>query len=228
MPEKTRNKPNRKSRTNIKSAPAASGDNGPHLGQVLSDECREVVANSVRHILNAVGEDPSRNGLCDTPDRVARMYDELLQGYNVDPEQLLNNALFDVEYDQMVVVKDIEFYSMCEHHMIPFFGYAHVGYLPDAQVIGLSKIPRLVDMFARRLQVQERMTHQIATFLEDMVKPRGVGVVVEATHLCAVMRGVKKHHTRMITSAMLGDFLNNVSTREEFMAHIRHTGSPGL
>ena len=228
MTEKTRKNPKRKSPASKKSPPTATGNNGLRPGQVLSDDCREVVANSVRHILNAVGEDPSRNGLANTPDRVARMYDELLQGYNVDPEQLLNNALFDVEYDQMVVVKDIEFYSMCEHHMIPFFGYAHVGYLPGAQVIGLSKIPRLVDMFARRLQVQERMTHQVATFLEDLVKPLGVGVVVEATHLCAVMRGVKKHHTRMITSAMLGDFRSNVSTREEFMAHIRHGGSPGL
>ncbi len=223
MPEKTR-----KNNTSKKSARAAAGSNGAHRDQILSDECREVVANSVRHILNAVGEDPSRNGLAGTPDRVARMYDELLEGYNVDPEAMLNNALFDVEYDQMVVVKDIEFYSMCEHHMIPFFGYAHVGYLPAAQVIGLSKIPRLVEMFARRLQVQERMTHQVATFLEDLVAPRGVGVVVEATHLCAVMRGVKKHHTRMITSAMLGDFRSNVSTREEFMAHIRHGGNPGI
>lgn len=223
MPEKTRKKS-----TNKKSARPAIGGNGAHRGQILSDECREVVANSVRHILNAVGEDPSRNGLAGTPDRVARMYDELLEGYSVDPEVMLNNALFDVEYDQMVVVKDIEFYSMCEHHMIPFFGYAHVGYLPDAQVIGLSKIPRLVEMFARRLQVQERMTHQVATFLEDLVRPLGVGVVVEATHLCAAMRGVKKHHTRMITSAMLGDFRNNISTREEFMAHIRHGGNPGL
>ena len=223
MPEKTRKKSTKK-----KSARPAIGSNGARRSQILSDECREVVADSVRHILNAVGEDPSRNGLAGTPDRVARMYDELLEGYSVDPETMLNNALFDVEYDQMVVVKDIEFYSMCEHHMIPFFGYAHVGYLPDKQVIGLSKIPRLVEMFARRLQVQERMTHQVATFLEDLVGPLGVGVVVEATHLCAVMRGVKKHHTRMITSAMLGDFRSNVSTREEFMAHIRHGGNPGL
>lgn len=211
-----------------KSTKTATSSNGAQRPQVLSDECREVVADSVRHILKAVGEDPNRNGLADTPDRVARMYDELLEGYSVDPEVMLNNALFDVEYDQMVVVKDIEFYSMCEHHMIPFFGYAHVGYLPGKQVIGLSKIPRLVEMFARRLQVQERMTHQVATFLEELVKPRGVGVVLEATHLCAVMRGVKKHHTRMITSAVLGEFKNNVSTREEFMAHIRHSGNSGL
>jgi len=180
------------------------------------------VANAVRHILAAVGEDVERDGLQRTPERVARMYDELLEGYLTDPEELLNNALFDVEYDQMVVVKDIEFYSMCEHHMIPFFGYAHVGYLPTDKVIGLSKIPRLVEMFARRLQVQERMTHQVAEFLGNLINPRGVGVVIEATHLCAVMRGVKKHHTKMVTSAMVGEFRENVTTRDEFMAHIRH------
>ncbi len=218
MPEKTDKKP----ATNI------SSRNGTRPDQILSDECREVVADSVRHILNAVGEDPSRGGLADTPNRVARMYDELLEGYSIDPKEMLNNALFDVEYDQMVVVKDIEFYSMCEHHMIPFFGAAHVGYLPGTQVIGLSKIPRLVEMFARRLQVQERMTHQVATLLEELVEPRGVGVVIEATHLCAVMRGVKKHHTRMVTSAMLGEFRSNVSTREEFMAHIRNNSTANL
>jgi GTP cyclohydrolase I len=188
----------------------------------LSDECKEVIADSVRAILAAVGEDATRDGLQSTPDRVARMYDELLEGYQTDPEELLNNALFEVEYDQMVVVKDIEFYSMCEHHMIPFFGYAHVGYLPTDKVIGLSKIPRLVEMFARRLQVQERMTHQIAELMGTMINPRGVGVVIEATHLCAVMRGVKKHHTKMVTSAMIGEFRENVTTRDEFMAHIRH------
>lgn len=188
---------------------------------ILSDACKAVVAEAVRHILRAVGEDPSREGLAQTPDRVARMYDELLEGYITDPDALLNGALFDVEYDQMVVVKDIDFYSMCEHHLIPFFGYAHVGYLPNEKVIGLSKIPRMVEMFARRLQVQERMTHQIAEFLGEMVNPRGVAVVIEATHLCAAMRGVKKHHSRMVTSAMIGEFRDNVSTRDEFMAHVR-------
>ena len=191
---------------------------------VLSDDCKVVVADAVRHILAAIGEDANRDGLQRTPDRVARMYDELLEGYLTDPEELLNGALFDVEYDQMVVVKDIDFYSMCEHHMIPFFGYAHVGYLPTDKVIGLSKIPRLVEMFARRLQVQERMTHQIAEFLGTLINPRGVGVVIEATHLCAVMRGVKKHHTKMVTSTMIGEFRENVTTRDEFMAHIRHQG----
>ena len=183
-----------------------------------------MVADAVRHILSAIGEDANRDGLQKTPDRVARMYDELLEGYVTDPAELLNGALFDVEYDQMVIVKDIEFYSMCEHHMIPFFGYVHVGYLPSDKVVGLSKIPRLVDMFAKRLQVQERMTHQVAEFLGTMINLRGVGVVIEATHLCAVMRGVKKHHTKMVTSAMIGEFRENVTTRDEFMAHIRHQG----
>jgi GTP cyclohydrolase I len=187
-----------------------------------------VIADSVRQILAAVGEDANRDGLRSTPDRVARMYDELLEGYQTDPGELLNGALFDVEYDQMVVVKDIEFYSMCEHHMIPFFGYAHVGYLPSDKVVGLSKIPRLVEMFARRLQVQERMTHLIAEFLGDLINPRGVAVVIEATHLCAVMRGVKKHHTKMVTSAMVGEFRENVTTRDEFMAHIRHQSGNSL
>jgi GTP cyclohydrolase I len=197
----------------------SSGDwNGP---TILSDACKAVVAEAVKHILRAVGEDPAREGLAQTPDRVARMYDELLEGYITDPDTLLNGALFDVEYDQMVVVKDIDFYSMCEHHLIPFFGNAHVGYLPNDKVIGLSKIPRMVEMFARRLQVQERMTHQIASFLGEMVNPRGVAVVIEATHLCAAMRGVKKHHSRMVTSAMIGEFRNNISTRDEFMAHTR-------
>ena len=191
---------------------------------VLNNECKMVVADAVRHILSAIGEDANRDGLQKTPDRVARMYDELLEGYVTDPAELLNDALFDVEYDQMVIVKDIEFYSMCEHHMIPFFGYVHVGYLPSDKVVGLSKIPRLVDMFAKRLQVQERMTHQVAEFLGTMINPRGVGVVIEATHLCAVMRGVKKHHTKMVTSAMIGEFRKNVTTRDEFMAHIRHQG----
>ncbi|MDP6822545.1 MAG: GTP cyclohydrolase I FolE [Dehalococcoidia bacterium] len=196
-------------------------------GPVLSAECKGVVAGAISTILDAVGENPSRDGIAETPSRVARMYDELLVGYTTDPVELLNDALFDVEYDEMVVVKDIDFYSMCEHHMLPFYGQASVGYLPEDKVIGLSKIPRLVDMFARRLQVQERMTQQIANFLEELIAPRGVAVVVEATHLCAAMRGVKKQRTRMVTSAMLGAFRTNPSTRGEFMMHIR-TGSDPL
>ena len=192
-------------------------------GPVLSAECKAVVADAISTILQAVGEDISRDGIASTPSRVARMYDELLSGYTTDPVELLNNALFEVEYDEMVVVKDIDFYSMCEHHMLPFYGRASVGYLPEEKVIGLSKIPRLVDMFA-----QERMTQQIANFLQDLIKPRGVAVVVEATHLCAAMRGVKKHHTRMVTSAMLGDFRSNPSTRDEFMMHLRHGSDPLL
>jgi GTP cyclohydrolase I len=197
-------------------------------GPVLSAECKRVVAGAISTILDAVGEDPSRSGIAETPSRVARMYDELLSGYKTDPVELLNNALFDVEYDEMVIVKDIDFYSMCEHHMLPFYGHASVGYLPEDKVIGLSKIPRLVDMFARRLQVQERMTQQIASFLEDLIKPRGVAVVVEASHLCAAMRGVKKQRTRMVTSAMLGAFRDNPSTRGEFMMHIRAASDPQM
>jgi GTP cyclohydrolase I len=197
-------------------------------GPALSAECKNVVAGAISTILDAVGEDPTRSGIAETPSRVARMYDELLSGYKTDPVELLNNALFDVEYDEMVVVKDIDFYSMCEHHMLPFYGHASVGYLPEDKVIGLSKIPRLVDMFARRLQVQERMTQQIATFLEDLIKPRGVAVVVEASHLCAAMRGVKKQRTRMVTSAMLGAFRDNPSTRGEFMMHIRAGTDPQM
>lgn len=200
----------------------------PKDGPVLSKACKQVVADAVGHILNAVGEDVSRDGLARTPERVARMYDELLAGYKTDPHELLNGALYDVDYDQMVVVKGIEFYSLCEHHLIPFFGYANVGYLPSKKVVGLSKIPRIVDMFARRIQVQERMTQQIADFLEDLIAPRGVGVVVEATHLCAAMRGVKKQRARMVTSAMVGRFRENLSTREEFMSHLRGGGATAL
>ena len=197
-------------------------------GPVLNAEFKNLVAGAISTILQAVGEDPTRSGIADTPSRVARMYDELLSGYKTDPVELLNNALFDVEYDEMVVVKDIDFYSMCEHHMLPFYGHASVGYLPEDKVIGLSKIPRIVDMFARRLQVQERMTQQIAIFLEDLIKPRGVAVVVEASHLCAAMRGGKKQRTRMLTSAMLGAFRDNPSTRAEFMMHIRAGSYPQM
>ena len=197
-------------------------------GLVLSAECKEVVAEAISTILDAIGQDPARDDIASTPLRVARMYDELLSGYMTDQVELLNDALFDVEYDEMVVVKDIDFYSMCEHHMLPFYGHASVGYLPNDKVIGLSKIPRLVDMFARRLQVQERMTQQIATFLEELIKPRGVAVVVEASHLCAAMRGVKKQRTRMVTSAMLGAFRDNPSTRGEFMMHIGASSDPLL
>ena len=174
----------------------------------------------VLELLRAVGEDPDREGLKNTPDRVARMYTELLSGYTTDPEQVVNGALFEVKYDEMVIVRDIEFYSLCEHHMLPFIGRAHVAYIPNGRVIGLSKIPRIVDMYARRLQVQERMTRQIADFLRDLLKPQGVAVVVEAMHLCSMMRGVKKHDARMTTSAMHGAFRANLATRQEFLDNI--------
>ncbi|MFQ5796174.1 MAG: GTP cyclohydrolase I FolE [Candidatus Bipolaricaulia bacterium] len=189
-------------------------------GPVLSAGCKREVANAVLHILNSVGEDPSRDGLNRTPERVARMYDELLRGYTIDPERLLNNALFDVEYDQMVIARDIEFFSMCEHHLLPIIGRAHVAYLPGKKVVGLSKLPRIVDMFARRLQVQERMTEQIAEFIDELIHPQGVAVVVEGAHMCTIMRGVKKPHGRMVTSAVLGVFRENERTRDEFMAHL--------
>lgn len=193
------------------------------LGQVNDPE----VEDAVRRILAAVGEDPEREGLKSTPRRVARMYHELLGGYTTDPQQVINGALFDVQYDEMVLVRDIEFYSMCEHHMLPFIGRAHVAYIPDGKVLGLSKIPRVVDMYARRLQVQERMTRQIADFLRDLLKPQGVAVVVEAVHLCSTMRGVKKHDARMTTSAMHGAFRANLATRQEFLANISR-GEPPL
>ena len=176
--------------------------------------------SAVREILFHIGEEPEREGLVGTPDRVARMYDELTSGYHTDPIKLINGALFDVDYDEMVVVKDIEFYSLCEHHMLPFFGRAHVAYIPDGKVIGLSKIPRIVEMFARRLQVQERMTKQIADFLEEVLHPLGVAVVVEGAHMCSMMRGVKKANASMTTSTMLGGFRQDSKTRAEFMNHI--------
>jgi len=178
------------------------------------------VEEAVRRLLEAFGEDVSREGLEKTPERVARMYDELLAGYRVDPQEMINEALFDVEYDQMVVVRDIEFYSLCEHHMLPFLGRAHVAYCPAGKVIGLSKIPRVVDLFARRLQVQERMTRQIADFIKAALHPFGVAVVVEGWHLCATMRGVKKAHALMVTSALSGSFKENDATRKEFFDHL--------
>jgi GTP cyclohydrolase I len=188
---------------------------------------RPEIESAVRDLLDAVGEDSSRDGLQRTPERVARMYDELLAGYRVDPDGMINDAIFDVEYDEMVLVRDIEFYSLCEHHMLPFIGKAHVAYLPKGKVIGLSKIPRVVDLFARRLQVQERLTTQIADFLETALHPHGVAVVVEGLHLCSMMRGVKKANARMVTSALCGAFSENDNTRQEFLDHISR-GSIGI
>jgi GTP cyclohydrolase IA len=181
---------------------------------------RQAVESAVRQILVEIGEDPDREGLRDTPARVRRMYRELTAGYLVDPDRLLNNAIFDVDYSEMVVVKDIAFYSLCEHHLLPFFGQAAVAYIPEGRVIGLSKIPRIVEMYSRRLQVQERMTKQIADFLMERLHPRGVGVVVEASHLCAVMRGVRKPGTIMTTSHVLGLFRSADRTRAEFFSHL--------
>jgi len=182
-------------------------------------DANEVQA-AVLRILKAVGEDPERDGLKRTPERVARMYGELLAGYQTDPATMVNEAIFDVKYDEMVIVRDIEFYSLCEHHLLPFMARVHVAYLPDGKVVGLSKIPRIVDLFARRLQVQERMTRQIADFIRDLLHPQGVAVVVEALHLCMMMRGVQKHNARMTTSAMHGAFRSNLATRQEFLDNI--------
>jgi GTP cyclohydrolase I len=185
----------------------------------------DTIQKAVLQILNAVGEDSQRQGLQYTPRRVARMYDELLSGYRTDPQKIVNGALFEIKYDEMVLVRDIEFYSLCEHHMLPFLGRVHVAYIPDGKVLGLSKIPRIVDMYARRLQIQERMTRQIADFISDLLKPQGVAVVVEALHLCSMMRGVKKHNARMTTSAMHGAFRANLATRQEFLDNISRGAS---
>jgi GTP cyclohydrolase IA len=184
------------------------------------------VETAVQTILRAVGEDPERDGLKRTPERIARMYAELLSGYQMDPAKLVNDALFDVKYDEMVIVRDIEFYSLCEHHMLPFIGRVHVAYIPDGKVLGLSKIPRIVDLYARRLQVQERMTRQIADFIRDVLHPQGVAVVVEAMHLCMSMRGVQKHNARLTTSAMHGAFRANAPTRQEFLDNISRGATP--
>ena len=190
-------------------------------GALIGAACKQVIADGVVSMLQAIGGGVDAQGTADTPKRVANMYDELLSGYSIDPVELLNGAMFDVEYDEMVVVKDIDFYSLCEHHLLPFYGKAHVGYLPNNKVIGLSKIPRMVEMFARRLQVQERMTQQIALTLDELIQPAGIGVVVEAQHFCAAMRGVRKPNTTMTTSALRGQFKKNPSTREEFFSHVR-------
>jgi GTP cyclohydrolase I len=184
------------------------------------------IESAVEQIIKAIGEDSEREGLLRTPERVARMYEELLAGYRIDSEAMVNDALFEISYDEMVIVRDIEFYSLCEHHMLPFLGRAHIAYFPNGRVIGLSKIPRIVDLFARRLQVQERMTRQIADFLNELLDPKGVAVVVEGLHLCAMMRGVKKHDARMTTSAMHGAFRRSLATRQEFLDNISRGAEP--
>ena len=179
----------------------------------------------IRELLGAIGEDPSREGLSDTPKRVEKSLRFLTSGYAADVDAVLNDALFTVDYNEMVIVKDIDFYSLCEHHMLPFFGKCHVAYIPNGKVVGLSKIPRLVDVFAHRLQVQERLTNQIASTLLEKIRPLGVAVVTEATHLCMSMRGVEKQNSYAVTSAMLGGFRDNARTRMEFLELIRHRGS---
>jgi GTP cyclohydrolase I len=190
------------------------------LSDLDSDESRPSIANAMRKILESIGEDPNRDGLRRTPERFEKAFRFLTSGYQQDPEKLLNGAMFTVSYDQMVLVKDIEFYSLCEHHLLPFFGKCHVAYIPDKKVVGLSKIPRLVNMFARRLQIQERLTNQIANAIQQKIAPLGVGVVIEGRHLCMVMRGVEKENSHTVTSAMLGSFKDNPKTREEFLALI--------
>jgi GTP cyclohydrolase I len=183
------------------------------------------IEEAVRTILTAIGEVPDREGLQKTPSRVAKMYAELTAGYHIDPQALINGAIFSVAYDEMVLVTNIDYYSLCEHHMLPFFGQVHVAYIPNGKVVGLSKIPRIVEMFARRLQVQERMTVQIADFINEALEPAGVAVVAEGVHMCGVMRGVKKANARMVTSAMRGVFREDSKTRAEFMAHINRSSN---
>jgi GTP cyclohydrolase I len=187
------------------------------------NDSSDPIEKIVRELLHQLGEDPDRDGLARTPARVAKSFRFLTEGYAQDPLAILNNALFEVTYDEMVVVRDIDFYSLCEHHLIPFFGRVHVAYIPNGRVVGLSKIPRLVEMFARRLQVQERLTVQIADTIEQVLRPRGVAVVAESMHLCMVMRGVEQQNAFAITSSMRGDFKNDQKTRVEFMELIRHT-----
>jgi GTP cyclohydrolase IA len=180
-----------------------------------------------REIISRLGEDPGRDGLLDTPGRVEKSMTFLTKGYNEDPAKVLHKALFNVDYDEMVIVRDIEMFSLCEHHMLPFFGKVHVAYIPQGKIIGLSKIPRLVEVFARRLQVQERLTRQIADAIQDAIAPQGVGVIIEARHLCMMMRGIEKQHSSTVTSAMLGCFREN-ETRMEFLSLVRSSGSDGM
>ena len=183
------------------------------------------IASHIREVIQALGEDPQREGLLRTPERSEKALRYLTSGYSADLSEIVNGALFDVEYDEVVIVRDIEFFSTCEHHMLPFFGKIHVAYLPGAKVIGLSKIPRIVDVFARRLQIQERLTQQIAETLQEFLQPRGVAVICEARHFCMMMRGVEKQHSGAITSAMLGAFRNSQATRNELLSLIGPRGA---
>ena len=191
----------------------------PFDNEEINADFDKRLAEAVHHILTSIGEDPDREGLAQTPKRVAQMYAELTAGYHADLNTLVNGAIFHVDYAEMVVVLDIDFSSLCEHHLLPFFGKVHVAYIPDGRVIGLSKLPRIVEMHARRLQIQERMTTDIATTIQNVLKPKGVGVLVEARHMCTMMRGVEKINARMVTRAMLGNF-GDVNIRNEFVSRI--------
>ena len=201
-----------------------SGDKMSEATEIMIADTKgeETIADLVRKMLALIGEDPNREGLRRTPERFEKAFRYLTSGYRQDPDKLLNGAMFSVCYDNMVVVKDIELYSLCEHHLLRFFGKCHVAYIPNKKVVGLSKIARLVNMYARRLQIQERLTSQIAKAIQEKLSPEGVGVVVEARHLCMVMRGVEKQHSAAMTSAMLGAFRENKQTRDEFLSLINH------
>ena len=183
-----------------------------------------MLEDTVRTLLEEIGEDPNREGLVQTPRRVAEAYRFLTKGYSTDPKVVLNNAVFEEQVDEMITVRDIELYSLCEHHLLPFFGKAHVAYLPNGKIIGLSKIPRIVDIFARRLQVQERLTRQIAETIQDLLNPKGVAVVVECVHLCMTMRGVEKQNSVALTSCMLGGFRSDARSRSEFLNLVKSRG----
>jgi len=189
--------------------------------EMKTEEKTQQLQEAIEQVLVMVGEDPTREGLTKTPERVAKMFQFLTKGYTQDIDEVLNGALFPIKYDEMVIVKDIDFFSLCEHHLVPFFGKCHIAYLPDKKVIGLSKLPRIVEVFSRRLQVQERLTQQIAEIIQEKIKPQGVAVVMEAQHLCMMMRGVEKQNATAITSAMLGGFRTRRETREEFLELIK-------
>ena len=189
--------------------------------KIMSSDYNSKIAENIKSVLHEIGENPTREGLLKTPERVAKSLDFLTNGYEKKPDEILNSAMFAEDYSQMVLVKDIELYSLCEHHMLPFFGKAHVAYIPDGHIVGLSKIPRIVDVFARRLQVQERLTDQIKDCIQDTLNPRGVAVVIEAQHLCMQMRGVQKQHSSTTSSAFSGIFMTDEKTRAEFMNLIK-------
>jgi GTP cyclohydrolase I len=216
--------------TKLKAATAAYQATHPDQGMPYPNGTARTIDDAtiveplLRNVLLALGEDPGRDGLIDTPKRIRKSLAFLTEGYGQDPRGILGTAVFPEHYDEMVLVKDIELYSLCEHHLLPFFGRAHVAYIPDGKIVGLSKLPRLVDIFSRRLQVQERLTTQIAQAVQDLLEPRGVGVVIEASHLCMMMRGVQKQNSRTVTSCLLGCFKDDPQTRAEFLNLVRPTG----